>query len=121
MLVKNIVSVLLPASLSYLISILLNSHSRFINPIWPYSIAYFVVFCFTSNLIFTSNLKSETYTGQLLTGVTIKLLLAFVILAVFSVLNKAAFLGFSIQFISQYILFTTFEIRYLLSLHKTKS
>lgn len=121
MLVKNIVSVLLPACLSGLISLLLNTYSPYVNPVWPYSIIYYITFCFISNLIFTSQTKSENYTGQLLTGISVKLLLAFVIIAVFSVLNKAAFLGFSIQFISQYILFTTFEIRYLLTLNKTKT
>ena len=121
MLLKNFISVFLPSALAICFSITLNTYSKFVNPFWHYSIVYFGLFCFISNLIFTLKTNKEDLTGAFLTGIGVKLLLAFVIIALYSFLIKSTFLAFALQFISHYILFTIFEIRYLLQLTKLKN
>jgi cobalamin biosynthesis protein CobD/CbiB len=83
-----------------------------------HSIIYFSVVCFVLNTVYTSKSKSKTFTELLLIGLVIKFLLAFIVIIIYSIVNKPNFFYFSIHFISHYILFTIFEIRYLLQLIK---
>jgi hypothetical protein len=121
MLIKNFISVLVPACLSAVVSLTLNLSNLLVNPFWFYSIVYFILFCFISNLIYTLKTSKKNLTGAFLTGITIKLLLAFIIVALYSFLIETSYLAFGIQFTLHYILFTIFEIRYLLQLTKLKN
>jgi len=69
------------------------------------------------NLFYAYQSGSAEFTQILLGGIVVKLLLALVIILIFS-FRKSEFLTFALHFIPHYILFTIFEIRYLLPLVK---
>lgn len=118
MLSKNLVSVFIPMCLTAAISFTLNFNSGLYNNLWFYSIIYFAIFCFGFNLIYEAKKNNPDFTGILIVGIVVKLLMAFVIVFLCSILAHAIFFAFSIHFIIQYVLFTIFEIRYLLYLIK---
>jgi len=76
-----------------------------------------MVLSFFMNLFFARKRASPDFTQLLLGGIVVKLLLSLVVILVFSV-RKPIFFSFSLHFISHYVLFTIFEIRYLLPLIK---
>ncbi|MCC6372279.1 MAG: hypothetical protein IT236_14850 [Bacteroidia bacterium] len=116
MLAKNLVSVLIPTILAILVSQGLIVFAKLNSNFWAASIIYHSLFCFVLNLIYVAKKNSEDFTGLLMTGVAIKLLLAFFIIFLFSFFSHTTFFAFSVHFVLHYILFTIFEIRYLLYL-----
>jgi len=81
-----------------------------------------MVLTFILNLVYAKQAGSENFTQLMIAAIVIKLLQALVIILVYSlVFEKKGFFGFAVHFIIQYILFTIFEIRYLLHLIKTQT
>lgn len=121
MVIKNISSVLFASLLASLVSLLLQRYSILVTPHWPYSIIYFALLCFIFNLVYASRAGTAAFSELLLGGIVIKLLLALIIVLLYSFKLRAGFLSFAIHFIIHYVLFTIFEIRYLLQLIKSNT
>jgi hypothetical protein len=121
-LIPNFVSIILPCVFAVIISTLLNDHTQLHTNHWHFGLAYFIVLTFILNLVYAKQAGSENFTQLMIAAIVIKLLLALVTILVYSlVFEKKVFLGFAVHFILQYILFTIFEIRYLLQLIKTQN
>ena len=118
MFIKNLIAVFIPALLACLFSISLNTFTSIHSINWYLSLAALFVFSFILNLIYASQAGSENFTQLLIVAIVIKLLLALTAIVLYSFIDKAGFFNFSIHFILHYILFTVFEIRYLLYLIK---
>jgi hypothetical protein len=121
MLLKNLISIFFPALLAATLSFVLNRYTALQTAHWEYSILYFAVACFGFNLVYTARALKPAFAQLLLGGIVIKLLLALVIVVICSFLFRTDFFSFSIHFISHYVLFTIFEIRYLLPLIKNNT
>lgn len=121
MLIKNISSVLFASLLAAVVSLLLQSLTVLVTAHWGYSILYFALLCFVFNLIYAAQAGSESFSQLLLGGIVAKLLLALIIVFLYSVFLRAGFLHFAIHFISHYVLFTITEIRYLSQLIKSNT
>jgi hypothetical protein len=120
MLRKNIISILIPCGLGAGLSLLINRYCPVPTDHWLYSLLWFAVLCVVFNLIYART-DPKNLSQALLAGIVIRLLLALCIVFLYSLKFRASFLTFSLHFISHYILFTIFEIRYLLHLIKTPS
>jgi hypothetical protein len=120
MVFKNFFSILIAALLSFVCSLALVRLFLLDNNFWQLSIVYFSVLYFSMNLYYASKVNSDEFTQQLLGGIVIKLLMALVVILIFS-FSKKDFFSFALHFISHYILFTIFEIRYILLLLKNKA
>jgi hypothetical protein len=119
MFLKNTASVLISALLAFLLSLLLNQYTQFNTDRWYFGIYFFAALCFILNLVYAWQRKSRIFTQLLIAGVVVKLVLALTAIIIYSFLDHAGFFNFSIHFVAHYILFTIFEIRFLLYIIKT--
>jgi hypothetical protein len=115
---RNFYALAIPFILSMAVSLLLNSYSKISAEKWLYSLAFFTVIGLIFNIIYAQKAGTKIFTQLLLVAIVIKLLLGLTAVIVYSFIDKTGFFSFSIQFILHYILFTIFEIRYLLFLIK---
>lgn len=106
--------------LSVLLSLLLNRFSPVSYSYWFSMVALFFLFFFVSGLISNQRLNQEDFTAYLLLNLSIKLLIAFVCIAFCAFLFRKVFLPFSAHFVSQFLIFTGFEIRFIYQLIKFK-
>ncbi len=111
-------SVFIPGVLSVLLSLILNRFSPIMAENWMYGLLFLFVLCLALNLIYAFKAGAENFTELLIVAIVIKLLLALILIVVYSFIDKTGFFNFSLHFILHYILFTIFEIRYLLYLIK---
>lgn len=118
MFVKNLMAVLIPALLVCLLSLSLNTYTSIHSLNWYLGLGALLLFSFILNLIYASQAGSENFTQLLIVAIVIKLLLALSAIVWYSFIDKAGFFNFSIHFILMYVLFTIFEIRYVLYLLK---
>jgi len=121
MLLKNIISLLIPAALALGASYLLNTFTTLISPYTNYALLFFLLVCFILNIMQTRHAHSDSLSGLLIAGIVIKMLLSFTVIIVYSFIDHPRLFAFAIHFILYYILFTVFEIRYLLQLIKNNS
>jgi hypothetical protein len=120
MLIRNLSALIIPGILSLILSLLLNDYSSLISANWYFGILFLLLLCFILNLIYAHRSDSKTFTELLLAALVIKLLLALIAIILYSFFDKPGFFNFSIHFILHYILFTIFEIRYLLFIIKKR-
>ena len=118
MFVKNLFSGIVPALLAAIVSLSLNAYSPIIAKNWIVGLSILFVFCFILNLIYASHAASDNFTQLLIAAIVIKLVLALSGVVVYSLIDGDGFFHFSLHFILHYVLFTIFEIRYLLYLIK---
>lgn len=121
MFVKNLLSVLFPALASLLVSFAFNETARLASPNGYYSVVYFAVMCFLFNILYALNSKTKSFSDLLFAGIIIRLLMALIVILVYAIKLKSDFSHFAIHFVCHYILFTIFEIRYLLQLIRNNS
>ena len=121
MLFKNLTSIFIPALLAALLSFVLNHYTALQTGRWTFSILFFMILCFGFNLVYAARSRKPEFAQLLLGGIVVKLLLALVVVLTYSFLFKADFFAFAIHFILHYVLFTIFEIRYLLPLIKNNT
>jgi hypothetical protein len=121
MFLRNLLALVYASILSISLSLLLNKYSAFVSVNWLYGLLFLIAFCFALNLVYAYNAGSKTYTELLITSIVIKLLVALIVIVVYSFINASDFFNFSIHFILHYVLFTIFEIRYLLFIIKSNS
>jgi hypothetical protein len=117
----NIISILLSAGASVLISLLLNHKTIVVAQDWYFGPLFFTITCFCLNIFYTRAVSTGAFTQKLMAGIVIKLLLALIFVVLYLFWNKPGFFYFAVHFMIHYILFTVFEIRYLLTVVKTKS
>jgi hypothetical protein len=115
---KNLTAIILPALLCLLLLFTLNTFSslKSLDAFW--SILFFLGISLILHVVYSYNAGKENFTGLLISGIVIKLLLALSVIAFYAFVHPEDFLPFSLQFIAQYILFTIFEIRFLIQLIK---
>lgn len=118
LLFKNLFSVCMPALLAVALSLILNHFTVLPSVNWKYSLYFLFPFCLLLNCIYSTRYSHENFTQLLIVAIVIKLLLALTAIVIYSFIDKVGFFNFSLHFISHYILFTIFEIRYLLYLIK---
>ena len=120
MFLKSIFSLFLSIAFSIVCSLLLNSYTLLFSSKWPQALLFFCVLFGILNTTYFFYSKSKAFTELLIVSLSIKLLIALVVIFIYSLLDKSGFFAFAIHFIAHYILFTFFEIRYLLQLIKYK-
>lgn len=121
MLAKNIISIALALLFSAFISLSIHFFtSRQFVP-WFYIPLSFALFFLIYNFIYTYRSTKEEFTQFLLFSLALKLLLAFFTLLLCAFLFRSYFSGFAIHFVSTYMVFTVFEIRFLNQLIRNTS
>ena len=120
MLKRYLLALIFPALLATVYSIVLNQCPAFANEHWKWSLIYYTLLCGIFNLVYYLLRRSAEFTGLLLAGIVVRLLLSLVVILVYALQFETEFAGFSIHFIPHYILFTIFEIRYLSQLIKSQ-
>jgi len=117
---NNLLAVIIPLVLSSTISIVLHFLYSAFSSHWIVGVVCLAVLSFVFNLVYAAKAGAKEFTELLLAAIIIKLLLAFSTIAAYSYFfSKTETFNFSIPFILHYILFTIFEIRYLLHIIKT--
>ena len=119
MFVRSLLAVIIPCALSILLSLTLNYYQVLPSPNWYYGVLLLCGFCVIMNAVYSYQAGSDSFTQLLIAGIVIKLLFALIAILIYSFIDKQGFFSFSLHFIMQYVLFTVFEIRYLLHLVKT--
>ena len=117
---KSISALLISSGLSCIYSFVLNTYFHQQSDVWWQSLLFFVILFVVFNLLYFVRTDAKTYTGILLASGILKFLLSSILLLIYSFTQKGGFLPFALHFIGHYVLFTVFEIRYLLQLIKTK-
>lgn len=120
MILKSISAILISAGLSCLYSFFLNYFFNYELTLWWLSLIFFVVLSVIFTLLYSIRTDTKTFAGIMLSTGVAKFLLSCVLFFILSFTLKGGFLTFFIHFIGHYVLFTVFEIRYLLQLIKTK-
>jgi hypothetical protein len=102
-------------------SILLDSFTPLRTRHWHWSLTFLAVYCLTANILYVRTARRDTFTSQLMAAIVIKLLAGLTVIVLYRVFFHKDFPAFSIHFILHYILFTVFEIRYLLFIVKKQT
>jgi hypothetical protein len=118
MFLRNLLALVFALVLAVSLSLILNNCTALVSKNWPYGLLFLTVLCFSLNLVYARRASSDTFTQLLIGSVVIKLLAGLTFIVVYSLIYKSDFFNFSVHFIGHYILFTIFEIRYLLFLIK---
>ena len=115
---KSLSAVLISVGVSIIYSYLLNFQFHQQSAAWWHSLVFFTILFIA--LYFAANVKTDkkTFAGILLAGGVIKLILSLVMVIIYLFTQKGGFFAFFLHFIGHYVLFTIFEIRYLLQLIK---
>lgn len=120
MLLRNLLCLILSAATSGLLSWTLAASQVLPCDSWHLGLLILLPLGLLLNLVFTATSRSESFSQILLAGIVVKLLAALTAIVIYRILEPASFYCFSLHFITQYILFTIFEIRYLFYILKTR-
>jgi hypothetical protein len=113
---RNVFTVFIAAMLCVLASYLLNRYTSLFTVRWMWPLPFFVILCVILNIVYVLYCGKPDFTGILMGGIVTRLLLSLIYLVILLFFRLPDFYAFSIHFIIHYILFTVFEIRYLLGL-----
>jgi hypothetical protein len=83
-----------------------------------YGLGFLVTLFLTLNIIYYFFRNHSSFSQLILVGITVKLLICLTLIAVYSFFYKGDFFQFAIIFVINYVIFTIFEIRFLLQLIK---
>ncbi len=118
---KSISAILISVGVSFIYSYILDSQFHKSSLQWWHSLLFFTFLSITFTLLYFIKTDVKTFTGILLATGAVKLLLSMVMVLIYSFTLKGGFFTFFLHFIGHYVLFTVFEIRYLLQLIKNQS
>jgi hypothetical protein len=118
---KSISAILISIGVSFIYSYILDSQFHKSSLQWWHSLLFFTFISITFTLLYFIKTDVKTFTGILLATGAVKLLLSMVMVLIYSFTLKGGFFTFFLHFIGHYVLFTVFEIRYLLQLIKNQS
>jgi quinol-cytochrome oxidoreductase complex cytochrome b subunit len=116
-------AILISACLSSLISLALNFFPATIiySKFWFLSVAFHALTSFILHfLLFRKTADPRDNTFKIMFASMGRLLLCMVALLIYKVCDKQNFTQFALHFMTHYILFTVFEIAYLLKFIKTQ-
>lgn len=116
---KFLQAILIPLFSSILLSIVLNTCSTIVSIRWYYGVGFLTALTLVFMIICSYQAGTKSFTELLLASIVIRLLFSLVALLICAFLDKPNFLNFSIHFMMHYVLFTIFEMRYLLFLIKS--
>jgi 4-hydroxybenzoate polyprenyltransferase len=117
---SNFASVVLPLCLSLAGAGVYQLVSHTSSPYLFHATAALGLFCLLLNFLYANLTGKSNFTGALLVGTVVKLVAAMVWVFVYSVLWPASFFVFAIQFICIYLIFTAFELVYIIHLIKSQ-
>jgi len=120
MVLKGFISVVLAFLFSAFISFSINFFTAVYFENWLYISLAFALFFAIYNFVYIYRFTKEEFTQFLLFSLAIKLLLAFFTLLLCAFLYRSIFSGFAFHFISAYMVYTVFEIRFLNQLIQSK-
>lgn len=118
---KSITSILIAAGASVIYSSVFNYFFNKPSAQWLQSLFFFIAVTIVLYLVYRIKTDKKTFTGILLFSSVFKFLLSLIVIIIYLLCLKNLFFNFFIHFIGHYVLFTIFEIRYLLQLIKIKS
>jgi len=91
------------------------------NSHWHISVIFFLSTALLINMIlFRNQADPRDFTFKIMMTSMLRILLCMIGVFIYSLVNKPALLGFVTHFMSHYILFTVFEIAYLLRYTKSQ-
>ncbi len=113
---KNFISVLIPflVSCAFFQATFIIKH--FENKDALIAIIILSIYCLIFNVVYSLYTSKPQFTGLMLVGTILKLLFTLVSVFVYSILKPQEFENFSIHVVLYYVLFTIFEVRFLLQL-----
>lgn len=118
MFLKGLVTILICTLLAWVASWLINAYTGFYSDDWWFSLLVFAgLFC-TLNIVYNIKTDLQSYSQLLIATISVKLLILLVIIFLYFLYDKSGLLKFFVHFSAHYILFTVFEIRYLLQIIK---
>jgi hypothetical protein len=120
MFLKGFISVALALLFNAFISFSINFFTSVYFENWYYISLAFALFFTIYNFVYINRSSKEEFTQFLLLSLAIKLLLAFFTLLLCAFLFRSVFSGFAFHFISAYMVYTVFEIRFLNQLIHSK-
>jgi len=117
---KEIIPILISSVLAVVVSLTYNFSNLCYSANWWWSACFFFSIFLIVSLL--RNIKtSPTTSAEIVIGsISIKALLLMIAIFIYSLIDKTGLFCFSMHFLSHYILFTVFEIRYLLTINKSK-
>ncbi|MEO6303605.1 MAG: hypothetical protein ABIP51_10560 [Bacteroidia bacterium] len=118
---KSLSAILISVGSSFIYSFLLNSQFNQQSSVWWHSLLFFIALFIVLNLVYFIRTDGKPYAGILLGSSIAKFISSLVFIIIYLFTLKGGFLAFFLHFIGHYVLFTVFEMRYLLQLIKTKS
>jgi cobalamin biosynthesis protein CobD/CbiB len=121
LIVKGMRPIVLSTLLSLLLSLSLNYFNIVFANNWWWSLVFFLFLFSASRLLHSLKSSPETSTEIAIGTIGFKVLLLMVAIFLYSIIDRKELYPFSMHFLAHYVLFTVFEIRYLLLLSKIKS
>ena len=118
---KSLIPLLIALFFASVTSYLLNNYKTLVSSYWWISIVFYTAIFLVLNIVYNLKHTAEAFSQLLLATLIIKLLLALVLVLIMRVIIKEATFNFSMHFLIHYVLFTIFEIHYLLKLIKFKT
>ncbi len=118
---KGLKVIIFSAIFSLIVSLTLNYFNICYSKNWWWSLLFFLVIFITTKLLFAQKRQPESGADILIGTIWIKLILLLVAVFIYSLIDKNGLFRFSMHFMTHYILFTVFEIRYLLSKIKNET
>lgn len=120
MLLRGFVFLGISSALSILCSVILNFFESTSSRDWWMSLSLYACISLCLHFIYLVKTDVRSYTGVLLGTISGKLIILLIFILLYFILRSNALSSFFIHFFVHYILFTVFEIRYLLQLVKHK-
>jgi hypothetical protein len=118
---KSLSAILISIGLSFIYSFILSLQLKQQSLAWWHSLVFFTGLFIVLNLLYFIKTDVRTFTGILLASGVIKFLLSCILVLIYFFTLKGGFFAFFLHFIGHYVLFTVFEMRYLLQLIKNQS
>jgi hypothetical protein len=116
---RNLVSAIAALALSFSLSLLLNHFTALRSGSFSLSLVFYTLLFLGFNFFYAYNRGHESFTSLLLGGIVIRLILSLILIIVCRAMGLPGFFPFTMHLIGHYILFTIFEIRYLLTIIKS--
>lgn len=121
MLLKGFITILISVALAVGASLTLNFFKPLQTNDWIWSLAAYTAIFITLTFVYNYKTDGKTYSQVLLGTISGKLFILLIVILLYFVLGPQDKFAFFMHFLTHYILFTVFEIRYLLQIIKNKS
>ncbi|HQQ94220.1 MAG TPA: hypothetical protein PLQ93_06675 [Bacteroidia bacterium] len=103
------------------ISLTLNHFTGLCLMYWPWTVLYFAAFVSVLYPLSMQRVKDKDFTAFLLFALSLKMILAFCIILLCAFLVRAWFGAFSAHFLAHFVVFTVFELVFLLKLIRAQA